>query len=229
MLSDLKTEERLVVRGLRAEGRSVKEVAALTGVSVSSVSLWVRDIELDEEARAALRARNPAHNGEIVRKANIRRARARRAGWQADGRRRARAGDRLHHAGCMLYWAEGSKSRSAVQFTNSDPAMISVFVDFLRDCYSAASADIGLRVYLFADHLEAQRRIERFWLRTARLPAASLRRSVVNRYSSRSAGKRVNRLPYGTCRVTLHRASVLQSIYGAIQEYGGFDRPEWLE
>ena len=50
----------------------------------------------------------------------------------------------------------------------------------------------------------------------------------MNRYSRSSRGKRVNRLPYGTCRVTLHRAAVVQSIYGAIQEYGGFERPEWL-
>lgn len=206
----------------------MKEVAALSGVSVSSVSRWVRDIELSPEARAALHARNPAHNGEIVRAANLRRARARRAEWQADGRRRARAGDRLHHAGCMLYWAEGSKSRTAVQFTNSDPAMIAVFVDFLRHCYAATAAEIGVRAYLFADHVDEQRAIERFWLGAARLPASSLRRSVVNRYSSRSFGKRVNRLPHGTCRITLHRAAVVQSIYGAIQEYGGFDRPEWM-
>jgi hypothetical protein len=35
----------------------------------------------------------------------------------------------------MLYWAEGSKSRVAVQFVNSDPAMARYFVDFLRTYY----------------------------------------------------------------------------------------------
>jgi len=60
------------------------------------------------------------------------------------------------------------------------------------------------------------------------LPPASLRRSIVNRHSRSSGRKRLNRLPYGTCRITLHRAAVVQSIYGAIQEYGGFERPEWL-
>lgn len=29
-----------------------------------------------------------------------------------------------HIAGCMLYWAEGSKSRNSIQFVNSDPAMV---------------------------------------------------------------------------------------------------------
>ena len=51
----------------------------------------------------------------------------------------------------------------------------------------------------------------------------------MNIYSKYSKKKRQNKLPYGTCRVTVSRTRVVQSIYGAIQEYGGFDRPEWLD
>jgi hypothetical protein len=40
--------------------------------------------------------------------------------------------------------------------------------------------------------------------------------------------KRQNRLPYGTVRVCVHSTRIVQSIDGAIQEYGGFERPEWL-
>jgi hypothetical protein len=36
-------------------------------------------------------------------------------------------------------------------------------------------------------------------------------------------------LPYGTCRIVVSRTRVVQSIYGAIQEYAGFDRPAWLD
>jgi hypothetical protein len=36
-------------------------------------------------------------------------------------------------------------------------------------------------------------------------------------------------LPYGTCRVVVSRTSVVQAIYGAIQEIAGFDRDEWLD
>jgi hypothetical protein len=36
-------------------------------------------------------------------------------------------------------------------------------------------------------------------------------------------------LPYGTCRLVVHDTALVQSIYGAIQEYAGFDRPEWLD
>jgi transposase-like protein len=54
----MKTEERNEARRLRAEqGASVKELARLLGVSRSSVSLWVRDIELAETQYLALRRR----------------------------------------------------------------------------------------------------------------------------------------------------------------------------
>jgi hypothetical protein len=36
-------------------------------------------------------------------------------------------------------------------------------------------------------------------------------------------------LPYGTGRLSVHSTDVIQSIYGAIQEYAGIDRPEWLD
>jgi hypothetical protein len=45
----------------------------------------------------------------------------------------ARQGDVVHAAGCMLYWAEGSRSRHAVEFVNSDPAMVAFFLRFLSD------------------------------------------------------------------------------------------------
>jgi hypothetical protein len=224
----MKTEQRELARSLRREGRSVKEIARMVGVSLSSVSLWVRDVELTPEARAALHDRNPTRNGEIVRAANLERARARRTVWQDAGREHARRGDPLHQIGCMLYWAEGAKSRTSVQFCNSDPAMVALFVEFLQSCYDAPVEAIGLRAHLYADHDAEQKRIEEFWLDVARLPRACLRRSTVNRVSRSSKGKRVGRLPYGTCRITLHRAVVVQSIFGAIQEYGGFERPEWL-
>jgi hypothetical protein len=51
----------------------------------------------------------------------------------------------------------------------------------------------------------------------------------VNVYSKYSQKKRKNKLPYGTCRVVVHRTRVVQSIFGAIQEYGGFSRREWLD
>jgi len=83
--------------------------------------------------------------------------------------------------------------------------------------------------HLFADHRPGQVQIERFWLETLELPDTCLRKSMVNAYSKYSQKKRRNMLPYGTCKLTVHRTRIVQTIYGGIQEYGGFERPEWLD
>ena len=51
----------------------------------------------------------------------------------------------------------------------------------------------------------------------------------MNVYSKYSQKKRQNKLPYGTCRVAVSRTRIVQSIYGGIQEIGGFTREAWLE
>lgn len=227
----MKTEERNLARGLRAEqGLPIKEIARRVGVSVSSVSVWVRDIELTPEQQAALAAKNPAYNAQLsgrhIAAAN---RRAERRSYQMDGRLQARRRDALHVAGCMLYWAEGGKARNQLRFSNSDPEMARFFVRFLRTYFDVALPSIRVTCHLFADHLDRQREIEQFWLEKLGLPPESLCKSVVNVYSRHSKRKRLNMLPYGTVRITVSRTAVTQHIFGAIQEYGGFRRDAWLE
>jgi hypothetical protein len=202
----------------------MKEIARIVGVSLSSVSLWVRDIDLDEVQQASMRSRAARRRGE----ASAAWARARRRAAQETGRRQARRSDRLHLAGCMLFWAEGSRERNAVIFTNSDPAMVKYFVRFLRECFAVPDQRIRITCNLFADHVEHQREIEEFWLDATGLPRSQLSKSIVNVYSKHSQKKRRNKLPYGTCRLVVCDTAIVQSIYGAIQEYAGFDRPVWL-
>ncbi len=48
-------------------------------------------------------------------------------------------------------------------------------------------------------------------------------------YSKYSQKKRANKLPYGTCALVVDSTQLVQTIYGSIQELGGFDRPGWLD
>ncbi len=129
----------------------------------------------------------------------------------------------------MLYWAEGAKERSQLQFSNADPVMARFFVDFLKKHFDLHGDEIRITCHLYADHLEQQHEIEQFWLAALDLPHVSLRKSVVNVYSKYSKRKRVGNLPYGTCRVVVSRTRVVQTIFGGIQEIGGFTREAWLE
>jgi hypothetical protein len=209
---------------------SVKEIARLVGVAPSSVSRWVRDIPLTADQLESLRQRNPAYNNQLRGASrNAERGRARRLAAQDEGRLRARQADSLYIAGVMLYWAEGDKSsRNAVRISNSDPEVLKLFMRFLRECLDVPNARVSVTCNLFADHVDRQVEIEDFWLDELELPRERLCKSFVNVYSKYSQKKRQNKLPYGTTRITVHSTRVVQCIFGAIQEYAGFERPEWL-
>lgn len=228
MLSVMKTDEQRRARELRAEGKSVKEIQLALGVSRSSVSLWVRDVALTEDQRHALAARvreGPLVAGERSAAA----ARAIRRAHQEEGRRLARERDGLYAAGCMLYWAEGSKKRNQVCLVNSDPELVVFFARFLRVHFDVEPGAMRVTCNLFADHLGRQHEIEGFWLTRLDLPDACLLKSTVNVYSKYSVKKRVGKLPYGTCRLVVYSTRIVQTIYGSIQEYGGFERAAWLD
>jgi len=227
----VKTEERFRARALRLEeGRSIRDIAAALGVSRSTASRWLRDVPLTHAQEGRLRERNPAISGQIAgAQRNAERARERRRGYQEHGRALARRGEPLHIAGVMLYWAEGEKaSRNAARISNADPALLRLFLAFLRSTFAVSDEQVRVTCHLFTDHAAHQDAIEHYWLDELALQQASLTRSIVNQASRRSSGKRARMLPQGTCRLTVNSTFVVQSIFGSIQEYGGMERPEWL-
>jgi hypothetical protein len=129
----------------------------------------------------------------------------------------------------MLHWAEGSKARNVAQLANADPALLHTFLTFLRTCYAVPDTSVALSVNCFLGNGLSLEEIQEWWLARLALPATCLRRAVVNRPSSASKRLKGNVLPYGTARLSVHSTFIVQSIYGAIQEYAGIDRPEWLD
>jgi transcriptional regulator with XRE-family HTH domain len=227
----MKTKERELARELRrTRGLPIKQIARVVGVAPSSVSVWVRDVPLTAEQLDALRQMNPAYNRQLRgANRNAERGRERRRAYQEAGRFTARRGEPLHVAGAMLYWAEGDKrDKNCARISNSDPEVLRLFVRFLRTYFDGCDEKLRVICHLFADHAERQLEIEQYWLDVVELPRSALRKSFVNVYSKYSQKKRKNKLPYGTCHLCVHSTEILQSIYGSIQEYGGFERPEWL-
>jgi hypothetical protein len=225
----VKVAEREEARRLRREqGLPIKAIAAAVAVAPSTVGRWVNDVELTVEQVAALRDANPIFNrqrsGTARSSAN---ARARRVAAQEHGRAMAAVGDPLHRTGCMLYWAEGARSRNQVVFTNSDAEMLSVFLAFLRSCYDVDAARVALTVNVHLGNGMTLEEIETWWVDRLGLPGLCLRHAAVNRVSRASQRKR-RTLPYGTVRLAVCSTFIVQSIYGAIQAYAGFERSAWL-
>jgi hypothetical protein len=220
-----KPVEQAKARRLRADGVPMKQIATRLRVSPASVYAWTRDVPISEEQlaanrRAAAVARNVAW---AERHREIRRR------YQAEGRERARQGDSLHQAGCMLYWAEGAKARNSVLLANSDPHMLSFFRRFLTECFEVSPADFTMSVNVYLNNGIAIDEIERYWLGVLELPKSCVRTHILNHMPTSSSGQRLNKLPYGVCRVRVHSTRIVQHIFGAIQEYADFEEPRWLD
>jgi hypothetical protein len=131
-----KDDLRAQARELRAAGRTYDEIQNALGVSKSSVSLWVRDlprpprVQNSEQRRQYMQdicwapRRELRENERRITKA----AAAREIGEMTDRE--------IFIAGIGLYWAEGNKDKSyarreRVNFVNSDPNMIRVFLAWL--------------------------------------------------------------------------------------------------
>jgi predicted transcriptional regulator len=135
----MKSKEREEARRLRHEGYSVKEICQTLGVAKSSVSVWVRDIELTSEQRNRLIEKgSPRMRGRFDgAEANARKHLELRREYQEAGRLKAREQDPLHIAGCMLYWAEGRKARNRLELVNSDADLLKFYMKFLRESLDA--------------------------------------------------------------------------------------------
>jgi hypothetical protein len=98
-----------------------------------------------------------------------------------------------------------------------------------REHFNVGDNRVRLACNLFADHVDRQHEIEDFWLSRLGLERESLRASTVNTYSKYSQKKRSNKLPYGTSALIVHSTHIAQTIYGSIQELGGFERNDRLD
>jgi hypothetical protein len=219
---EAKTKERQEARKLRRGGWSFSRILSKVSASKSSISAWVRDIKLTDSQKTKLMKDGATVWGEKWRE----KWRNKRRSYQEAGKQQAKQGDLLHMAGCMLYWAEGSKCRNSVRFVNSDINMMRLFVMFLRRCYQVKASEITLKVSCYLDHGLSLRNIENWWLKELGLANASLRKGTV--VKPRKKHKR-KKLKYGVCTVRVNKTEIIQSIYGAIQEYGGFQDNRWLD
>jgi DNA-binding transcriptional MerR regulator len=138
-----KLAERQQARRLRRTGLPLAEIAALLGVSKSSVSLWVRDVPFDPLPRPARGRRRSPNSLQRRKQSEI--DRLVREGQARIGRLSERE---FLVAGVALYAGEGSKGDGSVLFTNSDPRLIVFFCSWLRHFFPIDESRLRVRLYL---------------------------------------------------------------------------------
>ncbi len=136
-----KVAEREKARELRATGMTLLDIATELGVSKSSVSLWVRDVEFTPSKRR--------YGPRLRPNSLMRRKQEEIEALLSDGRERiGQLSERdFLVAGTALYAGEGDKRDHAVGFANGDPRMILFFVAWLRRFFVVDGSRLRLRLY----------------------------------------------------------------------------------
>ena len=231
MIKKIKEQEE--ARRLRQMGYSIRQIEHNLRVSRASVSTWVRDVQLSEDQKKELKKRNPALNGDPKKYRQLgsisikKYALHLREQYQEEGRALARQNDPYFIAGIMLYWAEGSKSRNSIMIGNTDVNLMKFFVKFLLNFFDIKEKDFVLRLYCHLNNGITLDQIEKYWMTQLGLTEGHLNKTYIEQKRI-VTGKRKNIHKYGVCNIAVHRTDIVQKIFGAIQEYVGFENPTWL-
>ena len=85
--------------------------------------------------------------------------------------------EQLRVAGTMLYLAEGAKRQGAVDFTNSDPRLITLFLAFLRCICGVSETRLRAAIYAYAD--QDIRELHKFWSEHTGIPLGQFQKPFV--------------------------------------------------
>ena len=137
-----KVAQQAQARLLRADGMILQDIAQQLGVSKSSVSLWVRDV--DFVPRPHVRARRREPNALQRRKQAEIEELSVEAATQI-----GRLSDReFLVAGAALYAGEGAKGDGVVLMANTNPHIIAFFCAWLRRFYDLDETRLRVQLYL---------------------------------------------------------------------------------
>jgi hypothetical protein len=122
--------------------------------------------------------------------------------------------ENLKTAGIMLYWGEGAKSENVVKFTNSDPAMIKVFLQFLRNICGIDESRLKALVHIYPDHNEKE--LILFWIKKTGIPKNQFYKSYLH---ERKKGTYKNKSEWGTLTINYPDKRLLAVILEWINYY----------
>jgi hypothetical protein len=112
--------------------------------------------------------------------------------------------------GVALYWGEGTKNYSTVQFTNGDPNMIVTFLRFLQEICKVSETKLRANIHIH-EHLSTKD-AEEFWQSVTGIPKDKIYKTY-SKPNKSSKGTRKS-LPHGVCTVYVLDAKLLLKIRG---------------
>lgn len=197
----MKVKEKKEAIQLRKLGYSLKTITQRLNVSKSSVSLWVRDVQLTKSQLSNLTKRQHARSVvEKRRKTRLLNSEVRKSKVinKAVQQIKPISQKDLFLVGVSLYLGEGSKKKQGVvEFVNGDPELIMIMMRFFREVCEIQDTKFRIHIHLHC-HISPVK-AEKYWSKITGVPRSQFfKTSQQHNISSKS---KKDSLPNGTVSI----------------------------
>src|ERR1035437_1336323 len=211
--NNLKKEKAV---SMRKEGYMYSEILKVVPVAKSTLSDWLRDVGLSKPQFQALTKKRL----EAAKRGGLAKHRQRLLRTQEIQAKALKDIDyiskrELWLIGIVLYWAEGTKEKDfqpgiSINFNNSDPRMIKVFIKWLLESCKVQKDRINYEIYIHENSKNSIDEARKFWSRVSGFPIDKFNKV----YFKKNKIKKTNRkntgdLYYGLLRVKVSASSSL--------------------
>ncbi|MFC1727656.1 helix-turn-helix domain-containing protein [Patescibacteria group bacterium] len=181
---------RIKARNLREKlGLSIKEIEKQLGVSRSTISLWCRDIKLNPHQlkRLEKRERDGGFKGRqraayLSRKKRL--TKVNKLHIEATKEISKLTKRDLFLVGVALYWAEGDKKHRSMNFANSDPEMIKLFLWWLQEICEIPLNRIKCNIGINKAHESRIEEVEKFWSKLTGIPRNQFNKASIKKVAN---------------------------------------------
>jgi hypothetical protein len=218
---------------LRKTGLSYNQITEKLKIPKSTLSTWLKNIDLDQNAQAKINSRVNATSVAALIKRNklqtvIAKENARQLIEKSKKEFKNKVNNKLFLTAVSLYWAEGYKKGiegskyKAVDFTNSNVAMIKLMLRFfLENCGIKKDK---LRIQVIAHHNININRAIKFWQNITGLKQSQFQKSSLAPKRESKKPRQNQTLPNGTIHLRISDVNFFHTMIGWIEglkEYHG--------
>ncbi|MDP2789207.1 MAG: helix-turn-helix domain-containing protein [bacterium] len=207
----MKFTEKILALKLRKSGLSYSKILEKIKVSKSTLSIWLREIELTSEQKSRLLNKMDQVRYKVAkRKVADRKKRTKEIIINAKKEISSLKEDPLFFVGLALYWAEGAKNPvETVKFANSDEKMILLIMRWFRKICRVPERKFKIHIHMHTLHF--RKNTIKYWSEVTGIPTTQFYRPYTK---STSLGQRRNILYNGTCSIIIHDKSLFRRILG---------------
>ena len=191
-------KDKEIVLKLRKQGKSYNEIIKEIRISKSTLSDWLKNYDWSDNIKNDLTKKasfqNPLKQQYLSK---IRGLKLKKLYEDAESEAKLDCelfkNNPLFVSGVMIYWGEGDKvSKNSFRITNSDPAMIRLFVKFLLEICNVKKDKIRASLLLYPD-IDPKQAMN-FWNKNTGLASSHFTKSIVIK-----GRHKTKKLQYGIC------------------------------